>query len=921
MPVGRGMVSQILSESPNIKLLSLNRTHLNDKDAKAAFGNSTIAKLEVHQPDGEQCVYFRTGLTNVSCLCASGHNVILTEGGYCLCKSCTDIANGITYSESNITVANDTQRNQSNASITKHEDLRPVKYHKSITYSIILGVFSLVALVVNFTILGKMCSCDGQSVSKIFGMSLMLFNVLLAEYGIALAIYLVRDDGVWSKSFCQGMTAVKLFSMCAVIFSLLCLTFQWSINPPDDEYNSQNVRFKAIVYILEGSVLAAMVCILSWTKFDDWGYLCQIWTPRTTAEKIIVSSEYCYHATLFLLVLRYPYKTLRRKEPPPKYIKMKDVVEREHPIFIMVLFTFLFWSLPYIVTVPQFNTCGYHLTPLVRNCALMFGAVILPVLFVIRNSPICCSKHKACGVNDPHVCQCKGRSSNMCYACELQHQDMISNCDKYSLGDRRKSLSLDDLKYVLNVYKKENRCSLKIQTRKLISRSFPIINMDTIEETELEDLSDIERLFPGARKGKGFEISIEAAKQKKPLARDDSLSLPLLSSPRKCPPMSRKIPLHAKLSHSPCKTSLATPVKKSLEKKRAASFDTSKMGRKQRSPSSGRSSASSPCKSDDESKTLIKGAKKKDITMSKSKESAKSKDSIKSKDSGKAKLSKEKLQTEAVSSSEMVGPNRVSRIPSFIPLSDAESSAKASSKPTSPTAKSKRKSKEIKRQDSIENDGEVDALLEEDPNRVPSRGPTFFFVGEHEDDDASKDDVTKPLVGKEKKKKEKTSKRKSRKKKAEPPSVESTPAHKTAPLGSLHSLEWDPSFSLSDSSCSSPIDEYVPPLPAPPPSSFALQKVKEMEAAAPDSPQASIGRNSNFSMDWDPTSVQMRHSLVSPCEWEPYAVEEAVSNPTSPDIADLEKFRTSVVNKARGLLSVSPDKPLAGKAPLASEEI
>jgi len=556
-----------MNEFPNVKKFSVNSSQISDDDARFVFNSINISKLALNLPTGKHCLYYRHGHSNMSCLCRRLGHINIPGRDFCLCKACSvgkvsmaDVDMNSITPDNDFTNSNYSQSNRTNASVGVSQDLKGERHKDSFTFSIILGTLAAVALIINLTILVRLCSCDGQSVSKIFGLSMMLFNILLAEYGIALAIYLIKDDRVWDRSFCQVMTAVKLFSMCAVIFSILCLTFQWSINPPNDEYNSQNVRFKAIVYILEGSVLGAMICILSWTKFDDWDYLCQIWDPKSTAENIIVSSEYCYHATLFLLVLRYPYKTLRRKEPPPKYIKMKDVVEREHPIFIMALFTFLFWSLPYIVTVPQFNTCSYYLTPLVRNGSLMVGAFILPILFVIRNSRICCSNHKACGVNDPHVCQCKGRSSSMCYACELQHQDMISKCDKFSLGDRRKSVSLDDLKFVLNVYKNEKQCSFKIQKRKLISRSFPLINMDTIEETELEDLGQIERIFPGT-KGKSFEISIEAAKQNKPISRDNSLSLPLLS-PKTFSPVRKKIPLHAKLSHSPCKTSLSTPVKK-----------------------------------------------------------------------------------------------------------------------------------------------------------------------------------------------------------------------------------------------------------------------------------------------------------------------------------------------------------------------
>eukprot|EP00795_Rhopilema_esculentum_P006859 gene6859-12458_t len=916
---------------PKLQFVSLVTSSETDDLLRVVLAKSTATKLKIADNNQTICMYSKSANSSETCTCAQGAILLSSfwKRGQCICKRCyvADIPE--------IVALNSTDNlNSTNVTYSLRPELNKVsKNKKSTEYSIILGTFSVVALVVNFVILARMCSCKHQSVSKIFGMSLMLFNVLLAEYGIALAIYMTQEKGVWGRSFCQAMTALKLFSMCAIIFSLLCLTFQSSINPPDDNYNSQDVRFKAVVYVLEGSVLAAMICILSWTKFDDWDYSCQIFVTRKTADEILVVTEYCYHASLFLLAIRYPYKTFRQKEPSPSYIKMKEVVEREHPIFVMTLFTFLSWSIPFIVTIPQLNVTSEFLTSLVRNCSLMFGAIVLPILIVIRNSRVCCSKHKACGVNDPHVCQCKGESTNMCYACEMQHQDMISKCDMYSFGDRRKSLSLDDLKYVLGVYKKETHCSLKVQRKKLISRSYPIINMDTIEEAELENISDIDRLF-SACKGKSFDYSLESSNRgKRALSRDNSLSLPVLTSPKKNMPARKKIPLHAKLSHSPCKSALPSPVKRSLQKKRAASLDTSKVVRITHSPCSDASTVSSPSRSGDESKHPDNEKRKQKVKrklLAKSKESVKSKDSIKSKDSAKSrengneKLSKEKGGTD---SSDVTTPSRESRIPSFIPLSDADPTTKKSV-PRVSSQSNTAKTKESKSSWQAEKSSEEEdkALLGEDPDRVPSRGPTFFFVGtdDNENIDDDKEDVLKPLVAKEEKepeKLEKKPKRKGKRKKSEQRSLEGTPARESAPLGSLHSLEWDPSFSLSDSSCSSPIDEYVPPSPAPPPSSFALQRLKEMGAKAPDSPQASIGRSSNYSMDWDPTGVQMRHSLVSPCEWEPYSVDEAISNPTSPDIADLQKHIEATVHTGREFMSISPDKKQIGKAPLASEEI
>ena len=792
--------------------------------------------------------------------------------------------------------------NMTNSTFDMTPTLEPKhRYYDSLRYSIILGSVSVLALLLNFIILAKMCHCQGQSVSKIFGMSMLLFNVLLAEYGIALAIYLTQEDGTWSKSYCQAITAVKIFAMSSVIFALLCLTFQWSINPPDDNYNTQDVRFKAIIYILEGVLLSGMICVLAWTKFDDWGYLCHIDVAKKSTDQIILGVEYCFHSFLFLLALRLPYKRIRRKQPTQSYIKMKEVVESEHPVFIMTLSTFLIWSVPFFVTIPKFGLTNSYLTPLVRNFALVFGAVVLPLLFVIRNTRMCCSRHTACGVNDPGVCQCTGRSSDMCYACDLQHKDMISNCEFHSFADRRKSLSLDDLKYVLGIYKKEAARNLKLKKRKLVSRSFPIINMDTIEEADVEDIGEIERFL--LQKDRHFELSIETTKTPSAaLRRQSTTSLPLLMSPRKVP-ASGKSRLRTKLSLSPHKSAMLSPVKKALQKKRAATLDNQLMKRNSQSSTSDRSTTSSPTKSDGEVNSLLKRDKK--LLKRAKKNAAKSKESIKSKEKSKESLkniSKNQLDVETpnADSPEPASPNRVSRIPSFIPLADAESTGslgKQKSPQKVPAKGSPAKQKLAKKKppllkSSKGNEDEEMALLGEDPDRVPSRGPTFFLVGDKETDS---DNADKPLIGKEKK--AKRGMKKHRRKDAG--SKEGTPLHEVdGVMGSRFSLEWDPSYSLSDSSCSSPIDEFNPPEPAPPPSNFALEKVREMGVRNPDSPHISIGRGSSYSMDWDPTGIQERHSVTSQCDWEPYSVDEARSTPTSPE--DLAIQKVAIIPTANG---------------------
>ena len=846
---------------------------------------------------------------NCSTTCQFKHHKTCPPGNetFCICElhSCVD----------HLTPTTTTK----NGGIPMGLRTKKERHKNSFAYCIVIAIFSLITLLTNFFTLAKMCSCREQTVTKIFIMSLLLFNVLLAEYGIALAAYVSQEDGSWDANFCSGMTAVKIFAMAATVFCLFLLALQRAINPPaDPHYNKQEQRFKAIVYVLELLVVGAMCCIMAWTKFDNWDYLCSIWQPVMTVDRLLVGIEMSYYVFLFLVLIRYPYRKVRvyfeRKKEDAAFEKKKKKDERNFPVFMIVSITLTIWVIPYIITSPKYQIATLYSAPVVRLCALLFAAALHPPLFVYRHSFIFnkgCVATKADVEEGLDQCECHGMQT--CRYCE--EKEMISRCDTYRFTDRRKSLSMDSLPRVSKdkAKAKEN----KKQKVKHVSKSFPLIDMSTIEESHIEDTEEIHRLL--LEKGTVTADATPNRTRSTSMKKESTISLPLLSSPLRHIFPGRKISCQGKINSKQAKLS---PEKQlSLD---AKTSPTSPRGReKSESSASDRSTTSTPVKSDNETDALLgpEGKSKSFKTKRKKKEKGKSKESLNSCTSPKQRLSVPGSRDSSCPTSpkDKDAPAfRVSRVPSFIPLSDAAScgspakkklsASKAPSTTQSPIKKPPppgKESKEIK-PDILttklpSNIQGIDARAVKAPRGADRRKEWFMGKKQPEAEEQADGQVTKQPEKQsenqsekpsqkqpERKQPERDPEQKPRKRRKKPrrkgdPKYQEFPVEQTDKIdvrhGSNDSLEWDPSYSLSDSS-PSPVDEFCPPTPAPPPGSSTSVPKSQNEGEVRQSTVSNVsaGQSSVYSMDWDNTNLQLRNSVASQCDWEPYSVDEQKSS-------------------------------------------
>jgi len=190
------------------------------------------------------------------------------------------------------------------------------------------------------------------------------------------------------------------------------------------------------------------------------------------------------------------------------------------------------------------------------------------------------------------------------------------------------------------------------------------------------------------------------------------------------------------------------------------------------------------------------------------------------------------------------GEGRVSRGPTFIPI-----------EPKSKEVKEKKKRIRLLKSKSKKNQDSDDDDIDEEANE------TDRLV-----------DSNKLNGVEEVKSKDKPRKRRPRKKDGQSGQlirdVETPEKKKTA---SMDSLEWDPSYSYSDSSAGSAVDELAP-LPTNTPSHYGKTNSNK------SSPTGT--KTSTNCMEWDPTSVQVRSGSTD-CEWEPYGVDEPGSGSTS----------------------------------------
>ena len=258
-----------------------------------------------------------------------------------------------------------------------------------------IGTLSSAILLVNFLLILRTCIKNQPSVIDSFGVSLMLFNLLLAVYGGALALYLYNIEAeIWSQKFCQGFTSIKLFGMGATVWTFMLLTYHHAIKESTPE--ETDAIYKSIVLILEGLMLSGVFAVMSWIKLDKWDYLCVIFEPSTPVEWLLTGIELLYYFMALVLVIRYPiHEFLKRNKK--KSDKKKSGLDGNFPIFLMILFCLSCWISGYVVTQKWAEMFTWSkLNAVIRVCSVIFPHLICPLIYSIRNTCCCICPNMPC---------------------------------------------------------------------------------------------------------------------------------------------------------------------------------------------------------------------------------------------------------------------------------------------------------------------------------------------------------------------------------------------------------------------------------------------------------------------------------------------------------------------------------------------
>ena len=321
---------------------------------------------------------------------------------------------------------------------TTHDDREHAYHFYFITTTVSI---SSLAFIINFLGMMRMCCINEyMKVIELFGAGLMLFNLILSAYGMAIGFYLnFHDVNVWKSKFCQGFTSLKLFSMGINVWMLILLCFHYTVTGHGQNV-ARDALFKGIVYILEGLMLSGVFAVMAWIKLDTWRYACVIWEPKTTVDWLLFGIEILYYSVLLLLIFRIPYHFYKKRKNPKSYSSFPN----ETPIFIIVIITCIIWIIGYLVTAPMFSLFRFTFIAVIRTCVLIIPVIFQPLIFIVRNTWICkgkrpCYEKSKDDLEFELTCECMG--SETCPACDPEFEPLVPPnqrvIDKSVLGDEK----------------------------------------------------------------------------------------------------------------------------------------------------------------------------------------------------------------------------------------------------------------------------------------------------------------------------------------------------------------------------------------------------------------------------------------------------------------------------------------------------
>lgn len=399
-------------------------------------------------------------------------------------------------------------------------DANDTKYH--FHFLVIIGGVSLFTLLVNLLLLFGVCKAVEVKLPELFGLALMVFNIFMALYGVALCVYLSENNTIWEERFCQGFTSLKLFGMGASAWTFLMLTFHRSVG--DGIENEREALFKGIVYILEGLMLSGVLAVMSWIKLGNWEYLCIITEPQTTVDWLLTGIELLYYFMAICLVLHYIYHQIRKKRKTEG-----KKLNTSTPIFLMVFICLMFWLGGYVITLRRYNFFADKMKRVIRVVSIILPLSIQPVIFALRNTFCCLCRDPPCLQNKREkgelssdhsvllLCECTG--TEKCPACESEYDMKYGNTEFYE-KEAHSGIKDDENPKKKKKKKKEKKRKNNVEEPKAIERS-PVLKQ---KDLSLED-DEISAETPLLETQESIKSEVEKAPPKRLEITSDSTPL------------------------------------------------------------------------------------------------------------------------------------------------------------------------------------------------------------------------------------------------------------------------------------------------------------------------------------------------------------------------------------------------------------
>ena len=268
-----------------------------------------------------------------------------------------------------------------------------------------LWTFGLLAVTSNLLVfITLLCNNEmRKSALCIFVMNLLTANIFIGGHIVIITIldtvtYGNVDQyggGKWEGNWCVPLFVIKHFGLTLMILSLVLLTIERALVLVFNAPNHVDLC-RAVGYVIECWLFASIATVVLWSKLKDWGYMCSTFASSLPFADISKGVKGTFTGICLVLIAFYIYVFIRmtlaevtrrrtRKENAEHVIFARESKTTTR-LFLLVLTTFLSWSIPYVILIVLVPASISAVTAMrTITIALAVNACIHPFVFSYDN--------------------------------------------------------------------------------------------------------------------------------------------------------------------------------------------------------------------------------------------------------------------------------------------------------------------------------------------------------------------------------------------------------------------------------------------------------------------------------------------------------------------------------------------------------